>query len=80
MPELLGFKIEPVEDFVPSLGSTASADALKDFLETGRPEFKNLAFVPHRPERPEKSEGGKKFKLVPLIRPRATSPRPSRNW
>ncbi|HVT55790.1 MAG TPA: DEAD/DEAH box helicase family protein, partial [Xanthobacteraceae bacterium] len=76
-PELakaLGFKIEPQEDFVPSMGSTASADALKELLEGGRPEFKNLTFVPHRPERPEKSEGGKKFKLVSPYQPKGDQP------
>ncbi len=76
-PELaktLGFKIEPAEDLVPSLGSTASAEALKSLLESGRPEFKNLAFVPHRPERPEKSEGGKKFKLVSPYTPKGDQP------
>ncbi|HWK01910.1 MAG TPA: excinuclease ABC subunit UvrB [Xanthobacteraceae bacterium] len=76
-PELaktLGFKVEPAEDFVPSMGSTASADALKELLESGRPEFRNLTFVPHRPERPEKSEGGKKFKLVSPYSPKGDQP------
>jgi len=70
----LGFKIEPQEDFVPSMGSTASAEALKSLLETGRPEFRNMTFVPHRPERPEKSEGGKKFKLVSPYSPKGDQP------
>jgi excinuclease ABC subunit B len=76
-PELaktLGFKVEPAEDFVPSMGSTASAEALQKLLEEGRPEFRNLTFVPHRPERPEKSEGGKKFKLVSPYSPKGDQP------
>src|SRR5258706_15360052 len=32
------------------------------------------AFVPHRPERPEKSEGGKRFKLVSDYRPAGDQP------
>ncbi len=76
-PELaktLGFKIEPQEDFVPSQGSTASAEALQKLLDEGRPEFKNMTFVPHRPARPEKSEGGKKFKLVSPYEPKGDQP------
>jgi hypothetical protein len=39
------------------------------------------AFVPHRPTRPEKSEGGQTFKLVSEYEPcgRPAAPR-SRNW
>src|SRR5581483_998677 len=76
-PELaktLGFKIEPQEDFVPSQGSTASAEALQKLLDEGRPEFRNMTFVPHRPARPEKSEGGKKFKLVSPYDPKGDQP------
>ena len=32
------------------------------------------AFVPHRPARPEKSEGGKKFKLVSEYKPAGDLP------
>jgi excinuclease ABC subunit B len=62
------------DDFLSSLGVTASADALKALLETGRPEFKGVDFVPHRPERPAKSEGGKKFKLVSPYEPKGDQP------
>ncbi len=37
-------------------------------------------FVPHRPARPEKSEGGKSFKLVSDYVPPATSAPPFPNW
>ena len=33
------------------------------------------AFVPHRPARPEKSEGGKRFKLVSEYQPAGDQPR-----
>src|SRR5262249_12364423 len=44
------------------------------------PGFKHMtgaeltAFVPHRPERPEKSEGGKRFKLVSDYQPAGDQP------
>ena len=36
--------------------------------------------MPHKPARPDKAEGGKRFKLVPTISPRATSRRRSASW
>src|SRR5690606_34664222 len=62
------------ENFVPSLGSTASADSLKSLLETGRPEFRDQVWVPHRPEKPQKSEGGKRFNLVSPYEPKGDQP------
>ena len=77
-PELArtaGFqKPEDENDYTPSLGATASADALKALIETGRPEFRNQVWVPHRPPRPQKSEGGKKFKLVAPFEPKGDQP------
>ena len=37
-------------------------------------------FVPHRPARPEKSEGGKKFKLVSDYVPAGDQPTAIQNW
>jgi excinuclease ABC subunit B len=62
-------------DYVPSLGATASADALKALIESGRPEFKDQVWVPHRPERPQKSEGGRKFELVSPFEPKGDQPK-----
>jgi excinuclease ABC subunit B len=73
LAETLGLAPE-TEDFVPSIGSTASAEALQRLLETGRPEFKGTDFVPHRPERPEKFEGGKLFNLVSPFEPKGDQP------
>src|SRR5882757_5500759 len=44
------------------IGSRASQHALDALLREGRPEFAEQPWVPHRPPRPEKSEGG--FRLV----------------
>jgi excinuclease ABC subunit B len=73
LAESLGLAPE-AGDFVPSIGSTASAEALQHLLETGRPEFKGVDFVPHRPERPEKFEGGKLFNLVSPFEPKGDQP------
>jgi excinuclease ABC subunit B len=70
----LGLSSDADTDYVPSLGATASADALKALIESGRPEFKDQVWVPHRPERPQKSEGGKKFELVSPYEPKGDQP------
>ncbi len=61
-------------DLVPSLGATASAEALNALLAEGRPEFRHQVWVPHRPERPEKLEGGRKFNLVSPFEPKGDQP------
>ncbi len=43
-------------------GAAASNSALENLLRTGRPEFSGATWIPHRPPRPDKSEGG-----VPLV-------------
>ncbi len=43
-------------------GAGATARSLERLLKEGRPEFRDKAWTPHRPPRPEKSEGG-----VPLV-------------
>src|SRR5262245_45573987 len=43
-------------------GVTATASALERLLREGRPEFGERPWVPHRPPRPDKTEGG--FRLV----------------
>ncbi len=39
-------------------GATATVHALETLLREGRPEFSERPWTPHRPPRPEKSEGG----------------------
>jgi excinuclease ABC subunit B len=43
-------------------GASATVRALETLLREGRPEFSERPWTPHRPPRPEKSEGG-----VPLV-------------
>ncbi len=56
-------------------GSTATAESLKSLLEAGDPNLRDeQAWVPHRPARPEKSEGGINFKIVSEYEPKGDQP------
>ena len=56
-------------------GVQATADSLADLLRLGDPNIRGKApWVPHRPERPEKSEGGVKFELVSDYTPKGDQP------
>ena len=56
---------------------SATVDALTRLLTEGDPRFKNgKAWMPHRPPRPEKSEGGIPFKLSVGLRARRRPARP----
>ncbi|QFU17247.1 excinuclease ABC subunit UvrB [Microvirga thermotolerans] len=56
-------------------GVSATVQALTRLLTEGDPRFKNgKPWVPHRPPRPEKSEGGIPFKLVSEFKPSGDQP------
>ena len=56
-------------------GATATVESLKELLEQGDPNLReSQPWVPHRPSRPEKSEGGIKFRLVSDYEPRGDQP------
>ncbi len=55
-------------------GAAATADVLKQLLETGDPRLAERPWVPHRPARPEKSEGGVTFKLQSEYEPKGDQP------
>ena len=56
-------------------GSTVTAESLKNLLEAGDPNLRDeKPWVPHRPARPEKSEGGIKFKIVSEYEPKGDQP------
>src|SRR5262249_47304230 len=46
------------EGAVSAFGSAASQQSLDRLLREGRPEFREHLWTPHRPPRPDKSEGG----------------------
>jgi excinuclease ABC subunit B len=52
----------------------ATADALDTLLREGRPEFRDQPWVPHRPPRPEKSEGGRRFVIKADFAPKGDQP------
>ncbi|HRE21870.1 MAG TPA: hypothetical protein PKW21_12685, partial [Rhabdaerophilum sp.] len=56
-------------------GVQATADALKSLLAEGNPLFKDQKlWVPHRPERPAKSEGGIRFVMKAPFEPKGDQP------
>jgi excinuclease ABC subunit B len=55
-------------------GASASNAALEQLLRTGRPEFNEQAWTPHRPPRPEKSEGGVRLVIKSEMEPKGDQP------
>jgi len=56
-------------------GSGATMVALKELLEGGDPRFRGRTdWTPHRPTRPEKSEGGIRFDLISEYKPAGDQP------
>ncbi len=57
-----------------SAGASATVQALTRLIEEGRPEVNGQAWVPHRPPRPEKSEGGVSFVMKSAFKPSGDQP------
>jgi excinuclease ABC subunit B len=55
-------------------GVAATAQALESLLREGRPEFREQPWVPHRPPRPEKSEGGQRLVIKSDFAPKGDQP------
>jgi excinuclease ABC subunit B len=88
-PELakqLGLDVEdddtlarPARNKMEAFGVKATADALENLIRDGRPEFKGegggtKVWTPHRPPRPEKSEGGVRFEIKSEYEPKGDQP------
>jgi excinuclease ABC subunit B len=88
-PELakqLGLDVEdddtlarPARNKMEAFGVKATADALENLIRDGRPEFKGegggtKVWTPHRPRRPDKSEGGVRFEIKSEYEPRGDQP------
>ncbi len=57
-------------------GASATLDSLKALLEQGDPNLReSKPWAPHRPPRPDKSEGGIAFKIVSEYEPKGDQPR-----
>src|SRR5262249_13197010 len=52
----------------------ATAQELEALLRDGRPEFSDQPWVPHRPPRPEKSEGGQRLVIKSDFSPKGDQP------
>ncbi|MEI8277838.1 MAG: excinuclease ABC subunit UvrB, partial [Hyphomicrobiales bacterium] len=57
-----------------SMGVAATAESLERLLREGRPEVTEQVWTPHRPPRPEKSEGGQKFVIKSDFEPKGDQP------
>jgi excinuclease ABC subunit B len=56
-------------------GAPATIESLKTLLELGDPNLRERPpWTPHRPERPAKSEGGRRFKVVSEYDPKGDQP------
>jgi excinuclease ABC subunit B len=55
-------------------GATATVHALETLLREGRPEFSERPWTPHRPPRPEKSEGGLRLVIKSDFAPKGDQP------
>ncbi len=69
----------PPRNKMEALGVAATADALEALIRDGRPEFKGddgqiRVWTPHRPPRPEKSEGGVPFVIKSEYEPKGDQP------
>jgi excinuclease ABC subunit B len=69
----------PPRNRMEALGVAATADALENLIREGRPEFKGedgqiKIWTPHRPPRPEKSEGGVRFEIKSEYEPKGDQP------
>lgn len=73
MAEALGYKEDDLSG-LRSSGITATVQALESLLREGRKEFADVPWVPHRPPRPEKSEGGQRFVIKSDFEPKGDQP------
>jgi excinuclease ABC subunit B len=83
-PKPQGFGEAPQPRFEPAVpeshprgltGAAVSADSLKELIEQGDPNIRNRPpWLPHRPPRPEKSEGGRRFRVVSEFEPKGDQP------
>jgi excinuclease ABC subunit B len=69
----------PPRSKMEAFGVKATADALESLIREGRPEFRKddgsmKVWTPHRPPRPEKSEGGVRFEIKSAYEPKGDQP------
>src|SRR5436305_2549327 len=66
---------EPGRSAFEPVGSAATSVSLRDLLERGDPNVRQgVPWTPHRPARPEKSEGGVRFEIASEYEPQGDQP------
>jgi len=71
----LDMSMEEAEASGATSANTATVQALSDLIESGNPLFKNgKTWTPHRPARPEKSEGGHTIRMATDYKPAGDQP------
>ncbi|MBU2485273.1 MAG: excinuclease ABC subunit UvrB [Alphaproteobacteria bacterium] len=71
----LDMSMEEAEASGATSANTATVQALSDLIESGNPLFKNgKTWTPHRPARPEKSEGGVPLRMATEYKPAGDQP------
>jgi len=81
LAQALGFEADELGSAPPAtqglrgiIGASATVHALERLLREGRPEFRERPWTPHRPPRPEKSEGGQRFSIKAEFTPQGDQP------
>ncbi|MDP3523597.1 MAG: DEAD/DEAH box helicase family protein, partial [Hoeflea sp.] len=71
----LDMSVEEAEASGATSANTATVQALSELIESGNPLFKNgKTWTPHRPARPDKSEGGVPLRMVTGYKPAGDQP------
>ena len=71
----LNVSLEEATQLASTTGVTATVESLKALIDSGNPLFKDgQLWVPHRPERPEKSEGGIAITMKSAYQPAGDQP------
>ncbi|HEY7298670.1 MAG TPA: excinuclease ABC subunit UvrB [Xanthobacteraceae bacterium] len=60
--------------FQGEIGVAATARSLERLLREGRPEFADRPWTPHRPPRPDKTEGGRRLVITSQFEPKGDQP------
>ena len=73
-PRSRSARLQGEEGAVSAFGSAASQQSLERLLREGRPEFREHLWTPHRPPRPDKSEGGVRLAIKSDFDPKGDQP------
>ncbi len=74
LAESLGLNPKDLSLATASSGASSTVAALSRLIEEGRPEVDGQVWTPHRPARPEKSEGGVSFTMKSDFEPAGDQP------